>query len=439
MLCPLLLTILPACAQEQPIATAPEDLDLGGAITVFAAGGSAAAMILSVGAEDDRSWRLWHNGTSGPEWDYLDGLRFSADGQHSCYRAGKRDGPETQTWYVFHDDEQGKPYSWVGMPTLRPDGKEVAYWAAEGVTHRGEREVGRSTGLTPALSPPGREGGDYFVVKGYKKGKEYQPGRSAPPPVYRADGKDLAYRGAVPKGWLILVGRKEHGPYLQATPPQWSPSGKHLTWSGVPLSGQGRIYAGRKELAKGSPALGQPVVSSDGKHLAWPARRDDDLVVVVDEMVVSGPFGRIGRLTLAPKGTSVAFIATEGERSTSISSNGDTDILDAMEVEDDFGFWRGGGGAWRLVINENQVGKEWDYLGQPVFSADGKRIAVEARKDEDWYMLLAEAAEPEQDPWQSERFDAVGEPRFVKGEVRFGARRGRELVQIRATGTSEGP
>lgn len=362
---------------------------------------------------EHRIWRLWQNEKRSPEWDLIDGLRFSEDGTHWCYRVRGRKQADAPTWRVVHDGKEGKAYSWVGQPALRPDGKEVAYWA----DHRG----------------------DFFVITGNKKGKEYKPGSRPPAPVYRADGKVLAFRCEVGNGWLILVGRKEHGPYLEASAPRWSATGRSIVWAGVPTNGEGRIYAGRKHWDAVSVAVGAPAISDDGKRAAWPALRDNRLVLFADEAVLSGPYVRMAHLTYAPNGRDLAFIGSQGGQEGWGLSDRHTNVLESVEVQGRPDIWQSDNRHWNLVLNGAEVGEDWDELGQPVFSADSKRLALPVRRGEDWFMVVATVGEPESTPWQSERFDAVGPPRFLENDVQFGARRGRELLRIRSSAETEKP
>ncbi len=377
-----------------------------------------------------RSWRLYLDGAESDEWDFMDGLSFSQDGLHHSYRVGKRTGPDRQIWHVVHDGKAGKPYDWVSIPTLRPDGKEASYWAAKGVTHHGRQETFGGSGLPLSTIQPSRNGGEYFVVKGYKKGKEYNPGYRPFPPVYREDGRYLAYYGDTPNGWMIIIGSKEYGPYQRASPPQWSTAGKQVAWAGVPQNGEGLIFAGKKEFGEGLMALGRPVIDAKGKNAAWPTRRDSQVVVMKNGNVVSGAFNRLGKITLSADGEVVAFIGREGEGELPEYEDEITQILDDGQIENDHTFWIGTWGKWKLVVQGRTVGEAWDYLGKPVISIDAKYVAVEARRGQDWHLLLAKVGVSDHLIWKSDKYDAVGAPLFMENQVSFGARRGLEILKI---------
>jgi hypothetical protein len=419
-----------ACSPAQdPIVLAelPEDLVLEGSRSVFAPGGSAAAVLIAEGSLQDRVWRLWRDGELSEPYDFLDSLRFSSDGKHLAYRRGKVIESETQRWEVVLDGRQDGSYTWVGPPALRPDGREVAYWAGEGVRH--DPKGGVPNGV--ARSATGRNGGQYFIVQGGKETKNRFP--STPEryaPVYRADGKEIAHLELLDDGLYIKVGKKEYGPYSSASGPVFASSGKTCGWVGVPRSGRGAIVIGKKEYAEGAAALGPPAFAGKGKDFAFPTKRNNELVVEYDGEVVGESFGRIGKISLSEDGKHIAFVGSTSSSTSSVSVSGQTIVLDDMQL---IGDEENGGDrvAWSLILDGQVMSSGWNFIGQPVFSEKGDWLATPVRKGKEWHLLTLRIEKKGVREGLTEAFDAVGPPVFeADGRIRFGARRDRELLQI---------
>lgn len=420
--------LLCAVPQEPVVITEiPESLPLAGARTHFSPGGRAAVLVIPTGTLTDRKWKLWQDGELGEAYDFLDGLRFSFDGQHLAYRRGQVVEGDTQRWEVVLDGRADGSYTWVGPPALRPDGREVAYWAGEGVRH--DPKQGVPVGVP--YHATGRNGGHYFLVQAGRESKERFP--STPErfaPVYRADGKELAYLVLLDDGQFVRVGKKEYGPYMNASGPVFAPEGKTCGWVGVPRSGRGAIVVGKKEHAEGAPALGPPAFAGKGKNFAFPTKRDDQLVVEYDGEVVGEPFGRVGKIALSEDGKHIAFVGSTSSASSSVSVSGQTIVLDDMML---IGDEENGGDrvAWSLIVDGHVVSGGWNFLGKPIFSSKGDFLAVPARKGKDWHLLTVRIDKKGVQEGLTERYDAVGPPVFEKdGSIRFGARRERELLQI---------
>lgn len=427
---PLLAALALLCAPPQEpvvLAELPESLTLEGARTHFAPGGNAAVVVVPDGSLADRKWKLWQDGELGEAYDFLDGLRFSADGKHLAYRRGQVVEGNTQRWEVVLDGRADGSYTWVGPPALRPDGREVAYWAGEDVRH--DPKGGVPVGVPHSAT--GRSSGSYFIVQAGSEGKDRFP--STPEryaPVYRADGKEIAYLALLDDGLFVRVGKKEYGPYMSASGPVFAPEGKTCGWVGVPKSGRGAIVIGKKEHAEGSPALGPPAFAGKGKDFAFPTKRDDQLVVEYDEEVVGQAFGRIGKIALSEDGKHIAFVGSTSSASSSASISGQTIVLDDMMLigDEDHG---GDRVAWSLIVDGHVVSGGWNFLGKPAFSPEGDFLAMPARKGKDWHLLTVRIDKKGVQEGLTERYDAVGPPVFDKsGSIRFGARRERELLQI---------
>lgn len=80
-------------------------------------------------AQKGERWRVVLDGVEGPEYPRVfgDTLVFSKDGR-LAYAASRDDG----TSVVVAAGQEGKPYAWTSQPVFNPDGKRLAYLAAQG-------------------------------------------------------------------------------------------------------------------------------------------------------------------------------------------------------------------------------------------------------------------------------------------------------------------
>ncbi len=111
---------------------------------------------------------------------------------------------------------------------------------------------------------------------------------------------------------------------------------------------------------------GSPILSPDGKRVAYMAKNNPMWLVVVDGK--GGPeYGQIRSLRFSPDGKRVAYVAVKGwarisSRPTSMTATG---------------------APWKcVVIVDGKPGPDYDQIGKgsPIFSPDGKRVAYVAQK-----------------------------------------------------------
>lgn len=421
--------ILPAGDDARLAEIAPDLPDAGEGADVVQRSSSSRSSgggALGRGGGGTQPSRLWHDDRVTEAWDFLDGVGFSEDGAHLAYRRGRLLEDGRQEWQVVHDGSPGLPYAWVGRPSLSPDGEAVAYWAGEDVRHDppGGISIGQAT------TPSGRHGGAYFVVEDDDEGDRCPPTPEKYPPVWRADGKRLAHLFLDEDGLQVMVGKRAHGPYQDATGPVWAPDGNACGWVGVPKSGRGAVFVGKRDYDEGAEALGPPAFAGKGRSFAWPAKRDGQLVVVHDGEVLGLPFGRLGKIALDPDGDHVAFVASNSQSSQSVSVSGQTVVLDDLQLvgDEESGDDRV---TWSLVVDGAVVSGGWNFIGRPHFSEDGAWLAAPVRRGEDWHLLTVRVDDDGQHSvGQTARYDAVGPARFDDDGIHFGARAERELLRL---------
>lgn len=208
-------------------------------------------------------WRLHLDGQPQAAYDYIAGpALLSPDGRRYAYK-GKRGGK----WVVVVDGKESPEYDGIAKssPVFGPDSKRVAYHACLGEW----------------------EGGEHFLVIEGVRGPSYDQlgGLSFSP-----DGKRVAYwarRGPKETGKEFVVVDGEAGPeYESVLSPIFSPDSRHVAYeaSAGPWEDHNHVVVvDGEEVMEGAHGLVLDLVfSSDGKHIAWPAKRDDECLVLLD-------------------------------------------------------------------------------------------------------------------------------------------------------------
>ncbi|MDO8588775.1 MAG: hypothetical protein Q7T82_17230 [Armatimonadota bacterium] len=193
------------------------------------------------------------DGRPGPEYDYVSGVQFSADGSRVAYVAHKGEkslafADGKQMAYVPQKGEKclavvdGQPepeYEGIQEPViLSPDGKRVAY----AVQRSGKSAVVVDGQMGPEydyvmdlqFSPDGKhsayqaqKGKKWFAVVDGQAGQEYD---SLYPLRFSPDGKHVAYRAKKGKKWLVVMDGQPGSEYNWTGDVQFSPDGKHSAY-----------------------------------------------------------------------------------------------------------------------------------------------------------------------------------------------------------------
>lgn len=226
-------------------------------------------------------------------------------------------------------------------------------------------------------------------------------------PVFSADGKHVAFRAGkrvsatAEKWWIVLDGRKL-GTHDWVGPPAITADGaKAAYWAGkgVKLSAAGPYEGGSYSVVFGKKkgasypegaAFERPVISPDGKQVAYAARDSRYWLVVVGKKT-SRKYGLVGRPGFGPRGRRYAYPVFDNAR-------------------------------WFLVDHKNKEGKQFDFVSTPVFAPKGKKIAARVKASGKWFVVLNGKT-------LGDGFDSIGEPLFSPDgkQVAYRANRGGEL------------
>lgn len=266
-------------------------------------------------------WFMVVDGVEQP-YSYLKTLSFSPDGQRLASIQKKADKQ-----VALVDGVAGKEYDRIEEPGIRfsPDGKHLAYVADEKgaklvVVDGVEGARFERLGKTPLSFIPGSARTIYSIRRGKREslvvdGVEGPALKSYRSLAFAPDGSRYAYAGELDDDkWIVVVDGESYGPGGKLAP------------------GETRAFH----------ALGRrtPVVSPDGKRVAWTGSRGNSWVAVVDG-VEGQPYGLMQRGTLdfSPDGKHVAYIASrEGKKYL---------VLDGLEIDNNYdGFQRDSDFVW---------------------------------------------------------------------------------------------
>ena len=340
------------------------------------------------------------DGQAGPRTTYADSPVFSADSRHVAYRAGTRGSASKESWWIVLDGKKLTTHDWVGPPAITADGKRVAYWAGKDV------KVG-SRGTY--------EGGRYFVVLGDESGPSFEDGDTLIPPVLSADGQQVGYTARNGRDWYTLAGKHQSQSYPLVGRPGFGSRGKRFAYP-VFQNARWFLVDPKKKQGDTYDFVGPPVFGPGGRKLAHAAKDSGVWFVVVNGRRQPGEYDGVGRPVISPDGHLIAYRAN---RDGTIPGQGlpgrPTLPGTTRQIQ---------GGKWFVVVGTREE-EEYDQVGDPVFSPDGRSIAYPARSTEgQWMLVLDGQAGP--------AFDHVGRPVFTRDSTRMGhgAQDGRDLLWV---------
>jgi Tol biopolymer transport system component len=312
----------------------------------FSPNGQHLAYVAADGPQDNAKESVVLDQISGPVYDRVAGLTFSADGNHLAYVA-EQAGKE----HVVLDGKQGPAYDAIDPYFLRflPDDR-LGYRASVGnqmfLVVAGAI-VGQAEGILDwaaagkSIAFVGRTGESWWVEANEKRSPSYS--RVVAPLAFSPDGRRLVYEAEIGGRWLV-VADGHPGPAWDriAQPPVFSANGSH--W-GYAASRAGKWYIivdGKSNSPYDWFQWGSPEFSPDGGHYAFAARAN-------------------GRWTVALDGKPVVSGDEPGPLALRFSPNG---RHFACPIED--------GGQWRMIV-DGTTGPPVDRLFSPVpqFLPDG--------------------------------------------------------------------
>jgi len=286
---------------------------------------------------------------------------------------------------------EGSPEDRVSGFVWSSDGKHWAYVC----TNR------RPTGITYAAVVDGKMGPEYYALQ-------------AP---HFGEGGHFAYlarEGSSPNDALVLDGIPQQD-FDGYTAFAWSPDGKRLAFVGRK---QQRAYV----VQDGKP--GEPfdeatslLWSPDGSRLAYLARVNREWFVVLGG-VKEEPFDEVAALTFSPDGKRLAYRAKEGKYVIMVGGekSGEYDYVGrpvwgpggmfAYGVVKDKKSWVVAG-RWP-DLRGRMMNEGFEEVGTPAFSGDGKSWAYRAKAKGREAIVLETMEKGVQDV--GEEFDSVGDP-----------------------------
>ena len=360
------------------------------------------------------------DGKAQPAYDVVKWLKFSPDGKHLAYAAGKQmPGAATPPrallpgrWYVVHDGTEGRAYEgWIRNLTFSSDSKRLAFavetgandfvvcdgevgpgyldvndlmfsqdsrhlaytaWrqdegyrvvldGIEGPVYRGVSLTLYSFSATGELGYRARRGDKTFYVRGGREGPAYDDMTNL---IARADGKHVAYKAKRDGKWFVVYDGKEGRPYEDIDWPFLSPDGKRLAYA-----------AFRTDTAEGGIPIRNSFVVADG-------REGPDFVAV--DRIHFSPDGKRLAYTASERGK--WFMVCDGRRSPGYDEI-KWPVFSADSTH--LAFLARLGTQWFAVRDATRE-KGYDRIrfGSLTFWADGKRFVYQAQRGKKWYFVI---------------------------------------------------
>lgn len=331
-------------------------------------------------------WTAVVDGREGPLCRKIVGLGFSPDSARVAY-AGWGEG----TWTVFVD---GKPVGTSedigqGTPIFTPDSQRVVWEAINQAKW--------------TVMVDGKGGSAYDSIA-----KDYL--------VFSADGKRLGYVAAKAKNWLAVIDGKEQPEYDRVDALQFSPDGQRVAyvarrggvWRAVVDGKEHRTY---EALVRSNRNLFSP----DSKHVAYAAREGTRTFIVLDGED-GKPYDGIREESLVFSADSkrVAYIAKRGDKWFTVIDGQEGPMFDQADglrlgLADGRPVYVASTNKQWFVVRGTEEGPRFQDIltGTPVFSADGKQMAygaVRAGKS----VVLA-------DGFESQGYTAIGAGSITPG------------------------
>jgi Tol biopolymer transport system component len=408
-------------------------------------------------------WTVFVNGVpQGGTFDEVRSLNFSPDGQHMAFaaRRGSR-------WMVVEDGtERPGTYADVGTPLYSTDGRRMAISAKPAkkwmLIVDGQLQPAEFDGIvTSTFSPDGQRiayvgrRGDKFIV--VVDGKEGTPSDIVGGILFSSDSRRFAYAAADVKrgfGKQKAVGRATidgaAGPAFEGA--QVGSLLKNAATGSTP-----QIRTGyRTQFWVDTHGVSTPVFSPDAARVAYAARREKDVAVLLDgdrglefSSIIAGP-------VFSPDNRHIAFAITDKGATALVidganvgrGPSGGTDFITELTFAPDnqrvayIGVTGGSmyeegltARARRRVYVDGVAGTEYDvpYLGRLQFSPDGKHVYYvvgglpEASRKVGFLVVNGR---------EGKRYDDVfGRPRLHEDQraIRYTAQSGRRFYSVKAS------
>ena len=318
-------------------------------------------------------WAVVVDGAKGTEYEQVQYFHrgFSPDGRHFAYAAQKQG-----QWVVVQDGvEDRESWKHVSDVCYSPTG-QLLYLSGKGeAMHLIDGTAGEYQEVMSIVTRT-------FTTDGMKS--------SGGALVFSPDGKRRALIASKDgKQYFAVVDGVQGKPYSQfSSLPAFSRNGRSVLYT---VQAKGRMM----QVVDGveGPAWDEvkdAIFSADGARAAYAARKGTKWRVVVDGREMD-PADDVRSLAFSPDGKSLAYCAKAGAKWRVVR---DGQAIAEHDEADGTAFGPSGqlvytaktGKRWRLVAGTSSH-PEFDSVGTPVFSLDGKHLAYPAQSGEKWRVV----------------------------------------------------
>lgn len=321
---------------------------VGGSIAVpGAVPGDHIAFAARVGAK----WVVVADGRAGEPWDAINHVGLSPTGRlaYIAERGGR--------WYVVSDSRPGPAFDAIVAGTLT--------WSRNGarLAYVGQR-AGRVYAVVDGVTGPELDGIGELVLSDDGAHHAYA--------ARRLRDSYVVVDGVAGPRWSAvnqLALAASHVAYAASDGANW-----HVVVDGDPGPAVDRVHR----------------IVLIASHVAWVARvADHDVLVLDGEPVAEAPMLRADAVAVSAWGLAYVERIGPGERVIA------ADTADAVFDEVGAPVWSSDGrvayaarrGATWLLVVDNRELAGGDWVGPPVFSADGRRLAYVVRRGRAWFVI----------------------------------------------------
>jgi Tol biopolymer transport system component len=367
-------------------------------------------------ATNGSQWFVVVGGSPGPGSQQVGIPVFSTDGSKFAYEASREIGARTDATAstVYLNGQKGGDWAACGKPAFSADGSVLAHSVRIGKAGT----ASRAFHTVDAMVVSGKAGPEYeqvsnpfFAPKGNRMayrgrnestwtmivdGKTQESAADIGNAVWSDDGKNLAYRAGDRGKYTVVVNGKKGPEYPMVGEPLWSPDNKTVAYvvTDHAKGGEYIVYGDRK--TEIFTRVYPPVFSTDAQHMAFGAQATNGkYMVVLDDKQGPPDFEAIGQMVISPDGKHVAFAGQWNFRWTCAIDSGRSSMHDYVgnpvwsPDSKKVAYPGNDQTKWFVEVNYRRGDDYDEILTAPVYSPDGKKCAYGVRRGPDllWHVV----------------------------------------------------
>jgi Tol biopolymer transport system component len=213
-----------------------------------------------------------------------------------------------------------------------------------------------------------------------------------------AGNEHYAYAAKRGKKWLMVVDGKEGPEFLEVNSPRFSRDGQHFAYSAMTQKGETIVLWAMVADGKRGPEfeeLSLPVFSPDSQHLAYRGKRDNYREVLILD----------GKVTIESEYASQPNFETLGVTGLPLTREFDDVGQPVFSPDGQHLAYRVKQKNHEVIVLDGKETAEFEDVGQPVFSPDGQHLAYRVKHKKNHEAIVLDGKE-------TTEFEQVTKPVF---------------------------